>query len=67
MTLEDLGGIYKHKETGEIFKLVSYTDQPTATLLSFHDDKRIRGVVGSPLLQKFIKLVPEGEKNDVHE
>ena len=55
----DLGEFYVDAD-GNVWQLVSYTDQPTATLRRIDDpDVRVSGVVGSPILQPFRRLYIE--------
>lgn len=68
MTKEDVGEYYQDAHGG-VWRLISYADQPTATLerLDPHDiatadgyrPARTSGVVGAPIFDGFRRLVPQ--------
>lgn len=65
ITADDVGSYYID-EAGNLWRLVSYADKPTAVLERVDNDgteiprpQRRGGVVGAPIFEGFRKLVPE--------
>jgi len=60
MNEKDIGKYYT--TNGEdIWQLISYCREPTATMVDIRTGERIGGAVGCLNLQPFIKLIPEKE------
>ena len=61
MNQNDIGQFYT--TNGEdIWQLIIYSNQPTATMRNVETKERIGGVVGSPILKPFKKLVVQKEE-----
>ena len=61
---KDLGEFYIDAER-RVWQLITYTDQPTATLQRVDDPSiRVGGVVGAPIFQPYRRLVPVPQGDD---
>ena len=60
MNEKDLGKFYTTKGD-DVWRLITYCSEPTATLENVETKERVGGVVGCRNLQPFIKLIPETE------
>jgi hypothetical protein len=59
VTAKDVGAYYLD-ETGNVWQLICYADQPTATLRRVDKpDEQRGGVVGAPIFDSFTRLVPQ--------
>ncbi len=61
--LSDLGSYYVDPE-GEVWRLVLFCEEPTATLECVTGEqtgKRVGGAAAAPIFDPFVKLIPEGE------
>jgi hypothetical protein len=46
---------------GQVWELLSYATAPTATIRNLKTGEERGGVVGSPILEPFTRLVPESK------
>jgi hypothetical protein len=63
-----LGGIYRRKQDGAIFKVVTIAEHPTMTLERIDADgseiagaERVGGVIGAPIFADFVELVDRAD------
>lgn len=64
MNKDDLNSFFLDKESGDIYKMIAYCDQPTVTLVKVADGQRIDFTVNSYMAREFVKLIPENENED---
>ena len=58
MEIDDVGTYWTTDGT-DIWQLITFCEQPTATMLNLKTGGRIGGAVGCLNLQPFVKLTPE--------
>lgn len=58
---EDDVGCYYTTNGEDVWQLISYCREPTATMKNLRTEERVGGAVGCLNLKPFIKLVPEKE------
>lgn len=57
-------GCYYTTNGEDIWRLISYCREPTATMENIRTEERVGGAVGCLNLKPFIKLVPEKEPKE---
>ena len=63
MNADDVGKYYT-TDGKDLWQLVSYCRDPTATMQNVRTEQKVGGAIGCLNLQPFIKLVPEREVNN---
>jgi len=63
MDKEDVGSYYTTNGK-DIWQLICFSSEPTATMLNIKTGEKISGTIGCPNLKPFIKLVPEKRVNN---
>lgn len=60
LSTDDVNGLFLYQ--GKVYRMISYCGQPTVSFERVGGDRgsRIGGAVGSPLVEEFVRLVPEG-------
>lgn len=61
---ETIGEFFLDRRTGEVYRHISYSKNPTATLEALDNDttpNKLQGVVGALIFDDLVLLVPEVE------
>ena len=65
MNADDVGKFFT--TNGEdIWRMIVYCAEPTATMQNVKTGEQVGGIIGSPILEHFVKLIPEKEIKNEH-